>query len=440
MASLFAFGCLFAAAPAGVALELQEMAVQAFDSVMRSDECGTGRDSGSCALELLQLGARGRHAHGVGAGSAQAIGDAHSDGGAAWSSWLKSNPEQWPELFASDKWTWNVPVPVKIVAWTGQFYLSSGIVHETTPLCTFEYLSTHKDAFPYNRTVAEAEFITSDPDTDISDADVVLFYLPYLKRNKVFPRSKRDGQLWIATCGEPRSRPATNMDCSLLDDPETMARMDGVASYEATSDFPTYQDPPSEVLMRKPPPNFAERGPGLATMAFSDCKSQERHDWLKGIKDRFDELGRSDALLSYGKCFHNAEEPDVHQCKQKWHDQWTNRCASRPFKLVAENTIQPWYITEKIWDAFVEGAIPVYMGPAEIKELVPPNSILLASDFESPQKLADAMLDFSQADFARFREWKQRPVSEWGGYANARKNSHYTFLPRLCEVAAAAKV
>lgn len=149
--------------------------------------------------------------------------------------------------------------------------------------------------------------------------------------------------------------------------------------------------------------------------------------------------GRGDAILSYGHCFHNAEEPDPKTCDQRWNDWWTNRCASRPFKLVAENTVEPWYVTEKLWDAFVEGSIPVYFGPAEVKKLVPPNSMLYAGDYDSPEALADALMSFSQEDFEKARAWKQLPVTEWGGYQEARKNSHTTLLPRLCEAGAAAK-
>lgn len=346
---------------------------------------------------------------------------------------------QWPELDGPSAWTWNVPVPVKIVSWTGQFFVTDGIMRETVPQCTFEYLSTHASSFPEDAPLEDTEFIISDPDADISDADVVLFYLPYLIRNVVLPRTKRDGQLWVATCGEPVFRPETGMDCSLLDNATVMARMDAVASYHGTSEFPTYNDPPYEFLMRQETPDFESRGPELVTFALTDCRSKNRRRWLGAVMDRFSEQGRADAILSYGHCLNNAEEPDRKKCDQRWFDWWTNRCASRPFKLVAENTVEPWYITEKLWDAFVEGAIPVYFGPAEVKKLVPPNSTLYAGDYDSPEALADALMNFSEEDFQRARAWKQMPTIEWGGYQEARRNSHITLLPRLCEAGAAAK-
>jgi len=268
---------------------------------------------------------------------------------------------------------------------------------------------------------------------------VVLFYLPYLVRNVVLPRTKREGQLWIATCGEPVFRPETKMDCRLLNDTSVMSQMDGVASYHGSSEFPTYNDPPYEWMMRQEIPDFDARGPEIVSFALSDCRSRIRANWLGAVMDRFDAQGRGEDILSYGHCFHNAEEPDKEHCEQRWFDWWTNRCASRPFKLVAENTVEPWYITEKLWDAFVEGSIPVYFGPKEVKELVPPDSVLYAGDYESPEALADALMSFSKEDFERARAWKQLPTSEWGGYEDARRNSHTTLLPRLCEAGAEAK-
>lgn len=346
---------------------------------------------------------------------------------------------QWPELEGPSAWTWNVPVDVKIVSWTGQFFVTAGIMQESLPQCTFEYLNTHTASFPEDLPLEQQEFVTTDPDTDISDADVVLFYLPYLIRNVTLPTTKRAGQLWVATCGEPVFRPETTMDCSLLNDTSVMSRMDAVASYHGTSEFPTYNDPPYEWLMRQEVPDFASRGEEIVSFAFSDCRSKNRRRWLGAVMDRFTEKGRGDAILSYGHCFHNAEEMDRKDCQQRWFDWWTNRCASRPFKLVGENTIEPWYVTEKLWDAFVEGSIPVYFGPAQVKMLVPPNSTLYAGDYDSPEALADAMLNFSAEDFERFRAWKKLPATEWGGYQEARRNGHTTLLPRLCEAGAAAK-
>jgi len=227
------------------------------------------------------------------------------------------------------------------------------------------------------------------------------------------------------------------MDCRLANDTDFMQLMDGFSSYSGTSDFPSFFDTPSEEEMRLEPPDFAARGKELVTMTMGDCLNPERNAFMTTFMDEFKKVHRSDAILSYGDCFHNAEEPDKNSCGEiTYNDPWTNRCSSRPFKIVAENTINPWYVSEKIWSAFFEGAIPIYHGPQEAKRLVPPNSVIFADDYDGPASLAQAILAFTEEDFKKFRAWKTAPTSEWNEWSEARRNGHVTLLPRLCEAAA----
>lgn len=343
-------------------------------------------------------------------------------------------------------WTYNVPSHVKIVSWTGNYGMGDRNLPKVAPKCEYvELPHTDKDLtyIRGKKATCDWEFVISDPDTDISDVDVVLFYLPYIMRTdwrKSMPTVKKPGQMWIGTCGEPMWRPETMMDCRLANDEEFMARMDGVASYHPTAEFPAYLDPPNEDLMRTPTPDFAARGNELATVTFSDCDATGRAEWLEAVHGEFKKKGHSDVLLSYGRCLHNAEEPSK-ECidNAQWYDCWSNRCSSRPFKFVGENVIEPWYVTEKVWDALWEGAIPIYWGPPEVKYLVPPDSIIFWQDYETPAALVEAVLSFTDADFHRMRAWKSQPVAEWGNYTEIRRLGQTTLLPRLCEAAAAAK-
>ena len=51
------------------------------------------------------------------------------------------------------------------------------------------------------------------------------------------------------------------------------------------------------------------------------------------------------------------------------------------FALCFENTAFPGYVTEKIFDCFVAGCIPIYLGAPDIKDLVPARSFINARDF-----------------------------------------------------------
>jgi len=349
---------------------------------------------------------------------------------------------QWPE-YEDRTWNYKVDRPVKIVGWT-----EAGMTMATDPLDKYYTKCTWGDHPDLN-----SEGAITNPDADISDADVVLFYLPVFWRGAVLPRHKKEGQLWIATCAEALHRPVTRMDCSKALDKDFMAQFDGFAGYHGSFPeldpsiklFTAYSDVPEVEQMRSAPPSGAVTlnadGSEFMTLTSSDCQTTDRGDWIKNLTARFEEQGRKDALLSYGRCYHNALEPskECDENRQSWFDGWSNRCGARPLKLVSENTLESWYITEKIWDAFYEGTVPVYFGPPEIKELVPPDSIIYHGDFASPADLADYLLAFDEDKLAQKRAWKKLPVSEWGGYKHARQFSHVTLLPRICEFASAAK-
>lgn len=339
----------------------------------------------------------------------------------------------WPtkkELPAkSSTWSYSVRRHVKILLWTDWLFMT-GTSLEDLPECEFS-------------TPEWDVGVVRDPNYDISDQDVILFHLSNLVYNYpdnfIMPAHKREGQIWVAMCGEPLLRPDTGIDCHLANDTEFMSQMDIFSSFSMNSDLPAIQDPLIESMLREPIPNFAERGSEVATMAYSDCSGSTREAWTKSMFDAFEKAGRPDAILSYGQCSHNAEEPTCHNICPDRPDaecaRWLNRCASRAFKLVAENINEDWYVTEKVWDALGEGTIPVYWGPPQVKDWVPPGSIIYALDYESSDELVDKILNFSDKDFKAAYAWKEKPVSEWGGFEKAWEFSHYTILPRICEEA-----
>jgi hypothetical protein len=51
------------------------------------------------------------------------------------------------------------------------------------------------------------------------------------------------------------------------------------------------------------------------------------------------------------------------------------------FALCFENTAFPGYVTEKIFDCFAAGCIPIYLGAPDIRDLVPAGAFIDARDF-----------------------------------------------------------
>jgi len=301
--------------------------------------------------------------------------------------------------------------------------------------------------------------IVPTPDHNISDADVLVINLSELERHYVLPRAKQQGQFWVATCWEPRRFGETLQDsgrdlggdCSLLDDPETMSWFDAVASYENSSHFPSFFTPPPEKILRRAVPDFSRRDLELAGFSAKDCRWNWRNAFVAEVNASLVAHGFSHSILSFSDCMRTAPETKcvgedaVHLEEMEYDTElfdhqlfwYSNRCMSRPFHLVAENSNASWYVTEKVWNALAIGAIPVYLGTSDAKNLVPPGSTIFASDFASTDALVDHMVAVHKDGGREARQWKTRPVSEWGGWQHAREYSRSTLVARLCEAAAA---
>lgn len=301
--------------------------------------------------------------------------------------------------------------------------------------------------------------IVPTPDHDVSDSDVLVINLSELERHYSLPRAKRKGQFWVATCWEPRRFGESSQesgrdvggDCSLLDDAETMSWFDAVASYESTSRFPAFFTPPPEAILRRPAPDFSSRNSELAAFSTKDCRWNWRNQFVQDVNASLIAHGFPNAILSFGNCMHTAPETEcageeaVHLDEAEYDSElfdhqlfwYANRCMSRPFHLVAENSNSSWYVTEKVWNALAAGAIPVYLGTGDVKRLVPPGSTIFASDFPSTRALVDHMVAVYKEGGGEARRWKTRPVSEWGGWQHAREYSRATLVARLCQAAAA---
>lgn len=348
----------------------------------------------------------------------------------------------------SQGFVYDVPRPVKVVLWTPGIFVDFNFVKHNLANCEVASAYGKKD----NAQGKTFKDVTNDPDYDISDADVVVFNVARLEKWKVLPKQKIPGQLWVAACWESRNyadgRGAVG-DCSLLDNAKAMEDMDAVASYDRNSDFPAFFTPPSEEQLRREAPNFGSNpgfqvndGAAVATYTSSDCRSPWRNKWVRGLIKSLETVHGPQAVLAYGDCERNAAEnectgPEAVQ-QTKLADVWSgqaNRCMARPVAFVAENSNTPWYVTEKVWNALATGAVPVYYGASNVKELLPPNSVIVATDYASSDELVEAVVKAAD-DPSSMQAWKDLPTDQWGLWTEARRLSRSTLVPRLCEAAA----
>ncbi len=69
------------------------------------------------------------------------------------------------------------------------------------------------------------------------------------------------------------------------------------------------------------------------------------------------------------------------------------------FAIAYENSIEPGYITEKLWDSFSAGVVPIYWGAPNIEEYVPADCFIDRRKFESDEALIEHLQSLSKKDW-----------------------------------------
>jgi hypothetical protein len=163
----------------------------------------------------------------------------------------------------------------------------------------------------------------------------------------------------------------------------------------------------------------------LAKNCDSDNKREELVLALMETSLRVDSLSR---------CHNNAEPPQGVDMENK-----TAIQERYIFHLAFENQRTEDYITEKLWGALAAGTLPVYFGAPNIKEHVPPHSVVIVDDFASPQDLADHLIRLSKdkALYESYHTWRYKPVDPGFRQKYEFTNTHSTC--RICKWAYAKK-
>jgi len=152
-------------------------------------------------------------------------------------------------------------------------------------------------------------------------------------------------------------------------------------------------------------PGFHERLPAVAFMS-SYCGD-------KGdLVSRLVELGV--AVHSLGKCVPSGSE-NKHTPEIASGDKVSFISKYRVY-LAFENSIEPGYVTEKVYDGYKAGCVGVYSGAPDIGRFVPPGSIIRITKktvAAAAAKIKEALE--SEDAWNRLNWWRQAPVSEWQG-------------------------
>lgn len=280
--------------------------------------------------------------------------------------------------------------------------------------------------------------------SQLQRADGVLFSVPELKSaDKLgqFPDRKPPGQQWVYMCVEAGGE----YPCFLqlpprsADRPSERRKHGGVhadkfdlwAGHHGCADVPALYPMPSAAQMLAPARVSFAHKLQLEPVSYmsSNCR-EERDEWVA-------QLMAVIGVASYGRCLHNQHGEDAggRTYGPGARDKMATMGRHR-FTIAHEGFWEPWYFSEKLWDPFIAGSVPVFVGhTAELhaEGLLPEGSWIDASRFGSVEALGAHLkkLGGDQELYESYFQWKQKPLPE--GWLRAQRNTWSTVACRMCD-------
>ncbi|KAG0317245.1 4-alpha-L-fucosyltransferase [Podila horticola] len=130
---------------------------------------------------------------------------------------------------------------------------------------------------------------------------------------------------------------------------------------------------------------------------------------------------------SYGACLNNKELPKgLGKDEGNWGNWMPKKLkvlSGYPFVFAAENSNCVSYVTEKIYNAFEVGAIPIYMGAADIADYVPEGSFVDVSKFKDFDEVAEYIKTVDRSQFYKWKDIVKKDPSKFCKSCFKSKNS-----------------
>ncbi|MFA6156736.1 glycosyltransferase family 10 domain-containing protein [Mesorhizobium sp.] len=231
----------------------------------------------------------------------------------------------------------------------------------------------------------------------LSEAAAVVFHMPDFQ--EFGDARKYPGQYWVAWSMESRQNHPRAAS------PEVMRHFDMTMTHEARSDVWAPYLPKAcawRDMVARPIAAKTEQAP-VALFQSAPFNHSGRVDFTA-------ELSRHIKIDSYGRHFHNRAigGPDLGR-KTK-----IETIARHRFCLALENSIEPDYVTEKIYDAFEAGTVPVYLGAPNVSDFVPANSYVEAGAFPNTKALAGYLqhLVDTPLEYEAYFAWRSKPLPD----------------------------
>jgi hypothetical protein len=251
----------------------------------------------------------------------------------------------------------------------------------------------------------------------LKEADAVVFHVPNF--HEIGDARKYPGQLWIAWSEE------SVVNYPMMADAAFMRHFDIVMTYQTGADVWTPYLPRADWWEGMRNASVPPKTEGAAAVHFqsSDIDRSGRAAFVS-------ELSRSIGVDRYGRFNPNRQIMGPDRGRQTK----LETIGRYHFCLALENSIAPDYVTEKMFDPFAAGTVPVYLGAPNAADFVPGGSYVDAASFGTPAELAAYLRHLIETprDYETYLAWRSRPLPERLAAQIGRLETH--FRCRLAEM------
>ncbi len=225
---------------------------------------------------------------------------------------------------------------------------------------------------------------------DLEDADVVVVHLPTAPPLEV---AKRPGQTWVAHSME------SEVTVPAIRDERLMAQFDLEVSYRRQADVwtPYISSADLGALRSAPAPKTADCQ--VAHFQSNPYDRSGRIAWFLALR-------RGVRIASYGKIFPSPGAAGTITTRE----QRLAVSSRHKFTLAFENSLALDYVTDKLFDVWIAGSVPVYLGAPNVSEFAPSAHCYIdVADFDGPDELARYLrhLDRHDEEYEAYLEWKR---------------------------------
>lgn len=238
----------------------------------------------------------------------------------------------------------------------------------------------------------------------IKDADFVFAHPHKTKIHKY-----RKNQLWISQFWESEKiYPSQNTES-----------FDYSISYRDDADFPNYAmivDTFDKNNLLDIVPYEIKLKEEMVSVWISNCNGKGRNKILSNLKKE------NITIAQYGRCNRNHYDTAKLNYASEKLKEWDKskhrgvqkmvHSSQHLFLFAAENSISPYYHTEKIYHGLMSGTVPIYFGAETIDKYVPEHSIIKVSDHENiAAYLKKVASDVSL--YNSYLEWRNKPLPSY---------------------------